>query len=669
MASFFDRYDALRPEGGANVSALRRDLGERREDVDLGDRTRSIVELVAPRRNPFQQRLEELRLQALLARLRSGNRQLEFLELRRDVALAVRERLLAHVLGWYRVGVILCDFDRIAEGACILHLERLDSGPLALALFELGDLRARVASQRDALREFHTCLRPNRAAFRELRRRFVDQRCAQIVEHGVEIRDAREQRFERWTGRLPKRCENLERSAQRPEIARRRAPKAHLLRDSFQIEGAAKNLADCAAARVLAEQRLNYILAPRDRLRIDEWRENPACEQTRAHRSRTRVERCQQCCARVLSLRSGQLEMLARRRIEHQKVAPPIKLRLDRTALTVADAGTLDKRRQSLERAVNRERLFEGVAIERAALAHFDDPQTRRGEPRAHRLDRGRDRRAHVGRNVGNYLRGIDPGELGEQFVVGVVAGNRRRRGITRRNVGVCQCKGFAGRRNRRQKIILLTVEELLLDQRSRCDEPHDAATDETIRLGNLKLFGEGDDESLLHELCEVSRQRVMRGPGHRNALSAAGLFARERDLQRAGDRFGILAVRFVEIADAREQDRLGMLRFHSEVLLEHRREFSHARLFQMRSITGWTTGAPASEKRAARATIRPVHPQTCAASIATSSHGVSTAGYSGGLGATTVTLSSILAVSRVASFFESPAIKARTTRPTMRSW
>ena len=63
-----------------------------------------------------------------------------------------------------------------------------------------------------------------------------------------------------------------------------------------------------------------------------------------------------------------------------------------------------------------------------------------------------------------------------------------------------------------------------------------------------------------------------MRHAGHRDALPAAGLFAGQRDLQRARDRFGVLSVGFVEVADAREQDRFGMLCFHPEVLLEHRR-------------------------------------------------------------------------------------------------
>ena len=144
--------------------------------------------------------------------------------------------------------------------------------------------------------------------------------------------------------------------------------------------------------------------------------------------------------------------------------------------------------------------------------------------------------------------------------------------------VGVGQRERFVDRRDRREVVVGLAVEQLLLDQRARRYEPHDVAANQTIGLRNLELLRERHDEALRDEPREIPRERVMRHPGHRHALTRTGLFAGERDLQRARDRLGVLAVRFVEIADAREQDRFGVLGLHPEVLLEHGREFGHGR-------------------------------------------------------------------------------------------
>ena len=218
------------------------------------------------------------------------------------------------------------------------------------------------------------------------------------------------------------------------------------------------------------------------------------------------------------------------------------------------------------------ERLFQRKARETRPLARLDEADPGCRQPRTGALHRSRDRRAHLAGNVGEDLRRSDARQLGEQFVVRVLARDCGRCRIGRRNVGVCDRKGLARQRDRREIVVLLAVEQLLFDQRSWRHQADDVAPYQPVRLRHLELLGERDDEALLHELCQVAAQGVMRYARHRHALAAAGLFAGERDLQRARDRLCVFAVGFVEVADAREQDRFRMPRFHPEVLLEHRR-------------------------------------------------------------------------------------------------
>ena len=62
-----------------------------------------------------------------------------FFQRRRDEPLAAGDRLLAVIVGRNGVQVRLRDLDVVAEHAVVAHLQRVDAGARALALFELGD--------------------------------------------------------------------------------------------------------------------------------------------------------------------------------------------------------------------------------------------------------------------------------------------------------------------------------------------------------------------------------------------------------------------------------------------------------------------------------------------------------------------------------------------------
>ena len=82
-----------------HVAALAGDLRERGEGVDVRERVGGGEQIVDVRDEPLEQRAVEIRLEAQLPRLRAGDRRVELAQLGRHVALAVGQRLAAHVVG------------------------------------------------------------------------------------------------------------------------------------------------------------------------------------------------------------------------------------------------------------------------------------------------------------------------------------------------------------------------------------------------------------------------------------------------------------------------------------------------------------------------------------------------------------------------------------------
>ncbi len=200
-------------------------------------------QLVGLRGHALEQRVEELLFETFVTALRRIDCELELFKLRRYVSLAVGKGLPAHVLGRKRSGIASAHFNGVAEGARVLDFERLDAGALAFARFQLGKFRARVGPQRGTFRQLGVGFGTYGDAVAELRRRVVDQRSPQILEKRLELAGALEQREYRRRRRLAQRTYRFQGPPQRTEIARRRAPKTHLLRDALEVEGAPKYLA------------------------------------------------------------------------------------------------------------------------------------------------------------------------------------------------------------------------------------------------------------------------------------------------------------------------------------------------------------------------------------------------------------------------------------------
>ena len=152
---------------------------------------------------------------------------------------------------------------------------------------------------------------------------------------------------------------------------------------------------------------------------------------------------------------------------------------------------------------------------------------------------------------------GVKRASSASRVLEGVLARECRRRDVAGRKIGACKAERVADRRQRAEIIVRAALEQLFLDDRPRRHDAHDVAAHQLVRYGRFELFGERDDEALRDELRQIRIERVMRHARHRDALALSRFLRRQRDRQRARQRLGVLAVSLVEIADAREQERL----------------------------------------------------------------------------------------------------------------
>ena len=124
-------------------------LGKIREHIERRERRRSRLQLC----EPADQLIEQLVVQLFLARQRAiagaEHLVLEFLQLRRDVALGVLHRLPAVIVRRHAVGEAAIDLDVVALHAVVAEPQVRDAAALALARFEVEQVLIAVLA--DAL--------------------------------------------------------------------------------------------------------------------------------------------------------------------------------------------------------------------------------------------------------------------------------------------------------------------------------------------------------------------------------------------------------------------------------------------------------------------------------------------------------------------------------------
>ena len=229
--------------------------------------------------------------------------------------------------------------------------------------------------------------------------------------------------------------------------------------DALQIEAAAEDFAHRLTSSVFVQQRLHAVLALRDRVAFDQRRGDPARQHPRTHRRGATVQGRQQRRAGILSLRSQQLQVLARGRVERHERATAIVADVAQRFGAAGDAGAADRprprklavaRAERVERAVDRDRFVEREILDGAAFARLGHGKRRARQARPELIHRSVQRGANPGRNVGDDFGGSDAPELGDRFVERAFARESGRRALARRDVRVCHRERLADRRERR---------------------------------------------------------------------------------------------------------------------------------------------------------------------------------------------------------------------------
>ena len=167
-----------------------------------------------------------------------------------------------------------------------------------------------------------------------------------------------------------------------------------------------------------------------------------------------------------------------------------------------------------------------------------------------------------LGEPEGEHLAGVEAGEfagqgLGAGFAGGQVAGG---------DVGVGQAAGVAIANGHGQVVVGFGLEPVLVEDGAGGDDAGDLAFDEAA-ADFADLVADGDAQAGLDEAPDVGGGRVVGDAAHGHAVAFAELAGGEDDLQDGGGAFGVFVEHLVEVAEAEEQDRVGLLLFYVKIL------------------------------------------------------------------------------------------------------
>ena len=170
---------------GTAVSTVLGDQGESRQDIHLRQGQRGLAYPLRLRGNGDAQLGKQAALNLDDLFLRVQDFDLVFLQFGCGEAFGVDQRLLALVIGRSMMQVGLANLNVVAKDGVELYFEGVDAGPLALALFDLGDVLLAVVAETAQVIKFRVHARLNHSAIgkreRRLRHHGLFDAAAQIV--------------------------------------------------------------------------------------------------------------------------------------------------------------------------------------------------------------------------------------------------------------------------------------------------------------------------------------------------------------------------------------------------------------------------------------------------------------------------------------------------------
>src|SRR5690606_36410455 len=166
-----DLEPVARVQLGPHVAAALRDVRERGQYIQHRDAAGRVLEAGHVRRDLAAQLGEQARLELGNALLGAEHLGLPLLQLGGDVALAVRQRLFALVIGRDAVQIGARHFQVVTEYLVVAYLERCDAGALTLPRLERRDELLAAVPRVAELIQLGVVARADRAAVGQRRGR------------------------------------------------------------------------------------------------------------------------------------------------------------------------------------------------------------------------------------------------------------------------------------------------------------------------------------------------------------------------------------------------------------------------------------------------------------------------------------------------------------------
>ena len=474
--------------------------------------------------------------------------------------------------------------EEVAEHPVVLNLERGDLGARALSRLDGGQGLAAAVSEPPLLVERRVGAFAHHAAIAGVRRRLLDQVRLQVDEDVLQqVVPDREQVGNRPVGAAPRELdqellqlrEHRQRAAQRAELPRVDRAQARPRGQADHVPHVLEPRLQLGPQRGLGHQRIDRVEAVCDDLSVPRGRAQPPPQQPSTHGGLRAVDRPQQRApAQAVPQGSEQLEVADRSLVEDEMVGGLVASQAVQQqrlpGLGGLGIGEHHRRRDLFGLAEgSRPRL----------LRQRPHPPTDRGRRRLGVLEARHVRRERLGEPAVQPLLGDDLARI-EARELGL------RRGLARAQqhevVGagdVAQGQGHPalGHHHRGQVVGHPRLQVLLVDERSWRHHPDDLAPDDVGPLARLRLLGrlhllaDGDLQPPLHHRAQVTPERVVGDPGHRDRVLDALVAGGERDVQEGRDLDRVVEEQLVEVPHPKHQDRVRILRLDAEELPHHR--------------------------------------------------------------------------------------------------
>ena len=575
----------------AHIASPDRELGERRGNVDFGERGGGPGNRLPGRGYPGGQRLEDFEFAG--QRLVGGGGELlfEFGQDNRGVAARAGKGLAMNeaVVAGYRRFVGRRHLDEIAEHVVVADLQRGDAGFVDISLLQIGDQTPAAVAKLAEFVELRVVPRRHEAAVTGEQRKVGSQRLVERLDRRVVPGEGGGRAIDLSgrggrpavdePGQAPGAGQRL---ADRGEVARPAAAEREARHRPFQIGTGGEYLPAGGPQRGVHGEMLHRVLASGDRLAVGQRRAEAFRERPGAGAGDGQVYDREQRAAAFAGERSGYLEIASCRGVDfHSRPGSEAPRRIDARQPALLGQRDIVERRAAGGNLGAREGA-EGV--ERAnAVMGFEPP------PAGNAVETGARQRG--GQPAPAFQGGADfhppPQPVGQDQLTRIDPRHRlgNHAGIERlglesagRNVDPGETENPLGLGERGEVVVAPRLEQGIFGQRAGRDDPDDLAGDDRLgapfaRLrGILRLFANRHPKTLADEALQIGIGGVDRHPAHRHIRSPVTTAAGQRNVERlcGGDR--VLEEQLVEVAHSVEQEatRVGVL--DGEVLRHHRR-------------------------------------------------------------------------------------------------